>query len=68
MNQVSCTCGECEQEGNYYICVGCKRSVPWCFGAADEYFDYCDDCAVELDRGKRRLQELKVNEFLLGDK
>ena len=47
-SEVKCTCGECESENQYYQCKGCKRIVPWCFGAADKYFDYCDDCAAEL--------------------
>ena len=47
-SEVKCTCGECEPENQYYQCEGCKRIVPWCFGAADKYFDYCDDCAAEL--------------------
>jgi len=47
-SEVKCTCGECEQENQYYECEGCKRIVPWCFGAADKYFDYCDDCAAKL--------------------
>lgn len=48
VNEIKCTCGECEKEGNYYLCKGCNRLAPYCFGAADKYFDYCDDCAVEL--------------------
>ena len=47
-SEVKCTCGECESENQYYQCKGCKRIVPWCFGAADKYFDYCDDCAAKL--------------------
>lgn len=45
-----CTCGECEIEDQYYQCDGCKRIVPWCFGAADKYFDYCDDCVSEIEK------------------
>ena len=48
LEEVKCFCDECEAEGNYYDCEGCKRTVPWCFGAADKYFDYCDDCASVL--------------------
>jgi hypothetical protein len=27
-----------------YVCKGCKRRVPWCFGAADHLPYHCDDC------------------------
>lgn len=27
-----------------YKCPGCKRRVPWCFGAADDLPELCDDC------------------------
>lgn len=27
-----------------FRCAGCKRFVPWCFGAADDLPDHCDDC------------------------
>lgn len=27
-----------------YRCRGCRRRVPWCFGADDDAPDYCDDC------------------------
>lgn len=41
-----CTCGGsiCGTRGKRYICVGCKRDVPWCFGAADDMPEHCDDC------------------------
>ena len=44
---VPCFCGFCEP-GEYYQCAGCLRGCAYCFGAADDYFDYCDDCAHEL--------------------
>ena len=49
-----CFCGFCdsqnnhEQEDKYYECAGCERIVPYCFGAGDRWFDYCDDCAYYL--------------------
>jgi hypothetical protein len=58
-----CTCKECddpqfweadETEPRRFDCDGCKREVPWCFGAddespmGDEMFDYCDSCAVAI--------------------
>ena len=27
-----------------YKCKGCKRQVPWCFGADDDLPHHCDDC------------------------
>lgn len=27
-----------------YVCTGCGREVPWCFGANDYMPDHCDDC------------------------
>ena len=67
-SEVKCSCGDCELEGNYYVCAGCKRTVPWCFGAADKYFDYCDDCAVRLADAEEFKSGVKKDEVLLGDK
>lgn len=50
-NQIQCICGTCQAEENYYVCAGCQRTAPWCFGGGDKYYDYCDDCALLLDRG-----------------
>jgi len=36
--------------GGNYICPGCERSVPNCFGADDELGELCDDCAVHVWR------------------
>lgn len=30
-----------------YLCPGCTRLVPWCFGAADDRPELCDDCWCE---------------------
>jgi len=35
-------CTECHE----FRCPDCRRVVPWDFGAADEWFEYCDDCAA----------------------
>jgi hypothetical protein len=54
-----CHCFECNIAGSIetgegplrFDCEGCKRDIPWCYGAADELsdgtslFEYCDDCA-----------------------
>jgi hypothetical protein len=52
------TCGYLRKNGDCrrYFCHGCKRSVPWCFGACsgDEIADkLCDDCWSKL-AAKRR--------------
>lgn len=47
---VKCFCGECKSENNYYECRGCSRIVPWCFGASDEWWEYCDDCYCVINR------------------
>ena len=41
---VECFCDECKSENNYYECKGCSRTIPWCFGASDEWWEYCDNC------------------------
>ena len=37
-------CG-CESDDDCYVCPLCQRTVPNCFGADDDFFDLCDDCA-----------------------
>ena len=37
-------------EGNIYECELCKREVPYCFGASDNFFEYCDDCWFQADK------------------
>lgn len=59
----TCWCKECddsnywdesETEPRRFECEGCKRELPWCYGADDtldngeSMFDYCDNCAVLL--------------------
>jgi hypothetical protein len=48
-----CECGEpltldadCET-CHEFRCAGCFRVVPWDFGAADEWFAFCDACACK---------------------
>ena len=43
--EVKCQCGECGED-KFFSCELCNREVPYCFGAADEFEDLCDDCAV----------------------
>lgn len=30
-----------------WVCSGCRRRLPACFGGADRTPDLCDDCATE---------------------
>lgn len=41
----SCGSNHC---GGTFVCARCKRECGFCVGAADDYFDYCDDCATVL--------------------
>ena len=70
IKKIKCSCGEYKSEGNYYICSGCNRLAPHCFGAADKYFDYCDDCAVELmkddEEETRERMRTMINQSWLG--
>ena len=37
-----------------YTCELCNRKAPWCYGADDEFFEFCDDCycaATQLTEG-----------------
>jgi len=47
--------GDCFCEGRRYTCQSCLRFVPECFGAADEYGDVCDDCAVLIEARTREI-------------
>lgn len=40
-----------------YQCVGCKRRVPWCFGAADDLFELCDDCAMVVNEAQAQADQ-----------
>lgn len=33
-----------------FRCHGCKRRVPWCYGAGDGMPNHCDDCWVALHK------------------
>lgn len=56
-----CFCGFCpadqndENEHRYYQCKGCLRIVPYCFGSGDRWFEYCDNCAVYLERKEEKM-------------
>lgn len=34
----------CYCRGRRYTCPGCLRFVPWCYGAADDAPELCDEC------------------------
>jgi hypothetical protein len=34
--------------GGTYVCTGCERKVGWCFGAADNMPELCDECWAEV--------------------
>lgn len=36
--------------GKTYVCRGCKRRVPACFGASDDMPNHCDDCWAAAHR------------------
>jgi hypothetical protein len=51
---VSCQCKpdfveHSDRDGLFFICEMCMRDVPYCFGSGDDLFDYCDDCASEVN-------------------
>jgi hypothetical protein len=47
MSLDNCQCGECEP-AETFECAGCHREQPYCYGAADEFYPYCDDCVAEI--------------------
>jgi len=54
-------CGYC-RDGNWFICELCDRSVPWCFGGAHKYPDYCDSCycqAIAIEEPEPELEIIK---------
>lgn len=56
---VSCTRpSRCFCSGRRYTCPRCLRFVPECYGAADQYEDFCDDCAVQLAEAGEGAEEV----------
>jgi hypothetical protein len=41
-----CECGKCYE---VFRCARCRLDTPYCRGAADEYYDYCDYCVSEIN-------------------
>ena len=38
----------CEKPGrSYFVCAGCARLMPWCWGADDNMPEHCDRCWVK---------------------
>jgi hypothetical protein len=54
MASVAVHAGDCKPRarssvcGHLYRCPGCERLCGWCFGAADELGELCDDCAAHV--------------------
>ncbi len=51
------TCGICVEWSapfpilRTYVCVTCRREVPWCDGKDDDMPDSCDDCWARAHKG-----------------
>lgn len=60
-----CTCGGslCGKDNRTYVCEVCRREVPWCFGAADDMPDACDDCWYAAHMNSVR-DKTKTDEFM----
>ncbi len=56
---VPCFCNQCEPD-DWYQCAECHRIVPNCFGADDDYYELCDDCAVEQMNAKEAILDLSL--------
>jgi hypothetical protein len=72
--EVPCSCGECglsvDDDGDadrYYECDECRRDVPYCFGADDDYYELCNDCAVEKMNAKEAILDLGLGNFISVD-
>ena len=39
-------CGPYRHECGTFLCPGCNRLMPWCWGAGDDQPDLCDECAM----------------------
>ncbi len=46
-NPEHCHCEECEPEQTF-VCTECLRTMPYCMGQDDDYFDLCNDCVARL--------------------
>jgi len=44
-----CVCNQCDNSASFYVCIGCKEDIPYCNGADDDLFDYCNDCAYKIN-------------------
>ena len=41
---------DCRGCNGTYVCERCKRECGWCFGCADDMFELCDDCWLDVTR------------------
>jgi hypothetical protein len=47
---VECECGidhELDPD-DWYVCAMCKRDIPYCNGCDDGFYEYCDECAFQI--------------------
>jgi hypothetical protein len=47
IGSIDCQCNQCEPDQTYE-CDGCGLTTPYCFGADDKFFDYCDSCVFAM--------------------
>ena len=57
---MGCICGDEAEDCGTFRCAGCDRTVPWCFGAADDAPELCDDCAPAVDALDAMAFEMEV--------
>lgn len=44
-----------------FRCPKCQRVCCYCFGAADDHLELCDDCAVEMDAWNENQKDDRSN-------
>jgi hypothetical protein len=48
---VPCQCGHCEEDAEHetttFQCSVCQRTMPNCYGAADKFYEACDECVAD---------------------
>lgn len=45
-----CFCMRGCQPGEYFECLKCHRLMPFCMGAGDVLFDWCDTCVADYQK------------------
>jgi len=49
----------CSCLGRRYTCPRCKRFVPFCYGAADDHSELCDDCWGQVTKEEEMAKKTK---------